>query len=419
MGKISSEATKTGEVDLLKRNQVKIFVLLVSIIAGSGSIAAQEADSVYWKESGYAYYGYSLQTTSDSGYVVAGFMKKFGRSPRDNDALWIKFDSRGNVVWNRSFGGGMNDRTYAVDRTLDGGYVLAGETHSFGAGSFDAWLIKLGANGEKEWDKTYGGPRWDNAVDVRQTRDGGYILVGYTESFGRGKTDVWLVKVDWQGNVEWEKTFGGERNDRGNSVYQTKDGGYLVAGDTESFGKGFSDIWLIKTDARGVLLWEKTYGGDKSDRGSSAQPTRDGGIIIVGDTYSFGAGYGDVWMIKTDSLGNEQWQQTYGGPKTERGSFAQQTRDGGYILTGFVKAGRDRLSDVLLIKTDSTGGEEWRRTFGGRLPEEGFYVLQTTGGDYVLTGFTKSFTNGRSILWLIKTDDQGNEMWNNTFGGKG
>ncbi|NOZ03216.1 MAG: hypothetical protein GXO92_01215 [FCB group bacterium] len=409
---------KAVTLSLPSSSWVKFLVLLVNMVVFANFVAGQESDSVYWKDSGFAYYGYSIQATPDNGYVVAGFIKKFGRPPRDNDALCIKVDSTGNVVWSRSFGGKMNDRTYVVDRTMDGGYVLAGETHSFGAGSFDAWLIKLGADGKKEWDKTYGGPRWDNAVSVRQTRDGGYILVGYTESFGEGKTDAWLVKVDRQGNVEWEKTYGGRKDDRGSSVYQSGDGGYVVAGYTESFGNGFSDIWLFKTDEKGVLLWEKTFGGVKTDRGFSAQPTKDGGVIIVGDTYSFGAGYGDVWVIKTDSRGNEQWQQTYGGSKTERGAFIQQTGDGGYVLTGFVKAGRERLSDVLLIKTDSTGREEWQHTFGGRLPEEGFYVLQTADGGYIVSGFTKSFTNGRSILWLIKTDDQGREVWNNTFGQK-
>jgi hypothetical protein len=181
---------------------------------------------------------------------------------------------------------------------------LAGLTASFGAGSADIFLIKTYANGNIIWAKTYGGTNSDEAYSVHQTSDGGYIVAGATYSFGAGNYDIFLMKTDANGNVIWAKTYGGTSTDYAYSVQQTSDGGYIVAGYTASFGAGSGDIFLIKTDANGNVQWAKTYGGIGWDLAYSVQQTSDGGYIVAGLTISFGAGNYDIFLIKTDANGN-------------------------------------------------------------------------------------------------------------------
>jgi regulation of enolase protein 1 (concanavalin A-like superfamily) len=239
----------------------------------------------------------------------------------------------GNKLWEKTFGGIRDDRGHSVQQTSDGGFILLGWTESFDAREADVWLIKTDASGNIEWDRTFGGSDRDKGSSVQQTSDGGFILVGYTESFGAGWADVWLIKTDADGNKLWEKTFGGSGLDSGSSVQQTSDGGFIIVGYTTSFGAGGFDVWLIKTDADGNKLWEKTFGGSRRDWGSSVQQTSDGGFILVGYTTSFGAG--DVWLIKTDANGNKQWDRTFGGSDWDEGWSVQQTSDGGFIIVGW------------------------------------------------------------------------------------
>jgi len=236
--------------------------------------------------------------------------------------------------WSRTFGGSENDWGYSGQQTSDGGYILFGTTRSYGAGEYDFWLIKTDSEGNKQWERTFGGSDIDWGWSVQQTKDGGYILLGYTESYGTGKEDFWLIKTDAYGNKEWDRTFGGSESDWGSSVQQTKDGGYILLGYTESYGTGKEDFWLIKTDSQGNKEWDRTFGGSEADWGTSVQQTADGGYILLGDTVSYGAGSADFWLIKTDSQGNKQWAKTFGGSETEWGSSVQQTEDGGYILLG-------------------------------------------------------------------------------------
>lgn len=200
-----------------------------------------------------------------------------------------------------------------------------------------------------EWYRTFGGKDWDIGCSVQQTVDGGYIVVGYTKSLGSSDYDVYLIKVDANGNLQWEKTYGGAGFDIGVSVQQTSDCGYIIVGYMGSFGSGGVDIYLIKIDSNGNILWQKTFGGSGYDRGFSVQQTTDGGFIIVGSTNSFGSGT-DVYLIKTDSNGNLQWQKTLGGSAIDWGNFVQQTSDGGYIIVGYTKSFGLGETDVYLIK---------------------------------------------------------------------
>ena len=312
--------------------------------------------------------------------------------------------------WNRTFGGASYDCGNSVQQTSDGGYIIAGSTTSYGAGHYDVWLIKTNSNENEVWNKTYGGSGADGGSSVQQTSDGGYIITGGTESYGAG--DVWLIKTDTDGDEEWNKTFGGAMPDAGLSIQQTFDRGYIIVGRTKSYGAGWDDIWLIKTDASGDEEWNKTFGGPNTDLGRSAQQTTDGGYIIAGDTKSYAA-VSLVYLIKTDANGNKEWDKTLGA---DYGCSVQQTLDGGYIVAG-TKYSYVTYRDVYLIKTDSDGNIEWSGVFGDKGTDWGSSVQQISDGGYVITGYTWSHGAGREDVWLIKIYPNGKERWNKTFGG--
>ena len=245
-----------------------------------------------------------------------------------------------------------------MQQTEDGGYIIAGSTYSFGDGSDDVYLVKTDGDGKMLWDQTFGGTGNDEGYSVQQTTDGGYIIAGSTDSFGGGWPcdNVYLVKTDADGNKQWQQTFGGESNDLGYSVQQTTDGGYIIAGYTSSPPAGPDiDVYLVKTDPMGNLQWEKTFGGTYSDWGYSVQQTKDGGYIIAGETRISGTSGTDVYLVKTDDGGNLKWQKTFGGTRRDFGYSVQQTKDEGYIITG--KTPSETIPydyDVYLIRLKGT-----------------------------------------------------------------
>jgi len=301
------------------------------------------------------------------------------------DTLWTKTFSLGHSIGR------------SVQQASDGGYIITGQAYNNRNDNSDIWLIKTDSDGNEEWNQNFGGSNNDYGYSLQQTTDGGYIILG-----------TLLIKTDSDGNEEWEKNIGGK------SIQQTTDGGYIITGHTESYGNGQADVWLIKTDSLGQEDWNQTLGGSLRDAGYSVQHTNDGGYIIVGQTSSFGNGQADVWLIKTDSLGQEEWNQTYGGvDTTEVGYSVQQTMDGGYIITGSIESAGIPY-DVYLIKADSNGNEQWTKTYGGSSPDEGFSVQQTTDGGYIITGYSDSFGSIR-VVWLIKIDSEGLVQISSTF----
>jgi hypothetical protein len=331
---------------------------------------------------------------------LVGYTWSFGAG---RDDVWlIKTDATGNEQWEKTFGGIRDDLGYSVQQTRDGGFIVVGSTESFGAGGVDVWLIKTDADGNEQWEKTFGGSDWDGGWSVQQTSDGGFIIVGYTSpSFWEG-ADVWLIKTDASGNKEWDRTFGGSDSDYGLSVQQTSDGGFILVGYTWSFGAGEADVWLIKTDASGNREWDRTFGGRYWDGGQSVQQTSDGGFIIVGETTFFG-GKEDVWLIKTDASGNREWDRTFGGSENDLGYSVQQTSDGGFIVVGTTRSFGAGEDDVWLIKTDATGNKLWEKTFGGSNLDGGLSVQQTSDGGFIVVGTTWSFGAGDADVLLIKS----------------
>jgi len=354
-------------------------------------------------------YAYALVQTGDDGYALAGFTTSFGAGWSD---FWlIKTDAVGNALWNRTYGGTNWDEAHALVQTTDGGYALAGWTWSFGTDSFDFWLVKTDASGNMIWNQTYGGTSADEAYALVQTSDGGYALAGFTNSFGAGLADFWLIKTDAVGNALWNRTYGGTLNDFAYALVQTTDDGYALAGWTDPFGVGDADFWLVKTDAVGNALWNWTYGGTLKDAACALVQTTDGGYAVTGGTFSFGAGICDFWLVKTDASGSMMWNRTYGGTNHDWAYALVQTSDGGYALAGLTKSFGAGSEDFWLVKTDASGNMLWNRTYGGTSDDRAYALVQTTDGGYALTGRTFSFGADEGDFWLAKTDVESGLAW--------
>jgi len=304
--------------------------------------------------------------------------------------------------WNMTYGGTGEDFAYALVQTGDGGYALAGNTASFGVGGDDFWLIKTNATGNMQWNKTHGGTSDDGASALVQTGDGGYALAGWTTSFGAGDYDFWLIKTDADGNAQWNKTYGGTAQDWVGALVQTADGGYALTGSTYSFGAGQNDFWLVKTDELGNMQSNQTYGGTNGETAYGLVQTGDGGYALAGNTASFGVGGDDFWLIKTDAAGNAQWNRTYGGTNDDYAYGLVQTSDGGYAIAGVTGSYSVGFFDFWLVKTNSTGGMEWNQTFGETGNDRAFSVVQTSDGGYALAGSTDSSGSGLADFYLVK-----------------
>jgi hypothetical protein len=296
-------------------------------------------------------YGECVQQTSDGGYIIAGTTYSTYWTGSYNVYL-IKTDAVGNELWSQTLGGSSVEYGYSVQQTTDSGYIIAGKTSSYGAGGSDVYLVKTDWLGSELWSSTFGGDSNEEGYSVQQTTDGGYIITGRTSSY-TGSWDVYLIKADESGSELWSQTLGGYDSDCGYSVQQSTDSGYIIAGWTSA---GAANVYLIKTDISGSEIWSQTFGGGSNDWGCSVQQTSDGGYIITGSTNSFGNYYYNIYMIKTDVLGNETWSQNFGGNSNELGYSGQQTSDGGYIAVGQTESYGAGGVDVYLIRLEPEEG---------------------------------------------------------------
>ena len=351
--------------------------------------------------------GYSLIQTSDGGYAITGYTKSFGAG--EGDVYVVKLDANGNLQWTTTIGGPEIEEGVSLIQTSDGGYAIAGVTQSFGAGEDDAYVVKLDANGNLQWTKTIGGKKEDVGFSLIQTSDGGYAIAGATTSFGAGGWDAYLVKLDANGNLQWTKTIGGKEDDKGYSLIQTSDGGYAITGYTKSFGAGGWDVYVVKLDANGNLQWTKTIGGPGNEIGFSLIQTSDGGYAITGPTYSFGAGGADFYVVKLNANGNLQWTTTIGGKEEDVGISLIQTSDGGYAIAGSTTSSGVGEADFYVVKLDANGKPQWTKTIGAKnknLIKSS--IIQTSDGSYVIAGTTGSFGAGKRDVYVVKLDKNGN-----------
>lgn len=311
-------------------------------------------------------------------------------------------------------GGADFDRGVFVSPLKDGGYITVGVTKSSGAGDEDVYLVKTDAAGNELWSKTFGGTGADNGWSVHEHPDG-YVIAGFTNSFGNGDYDFYLIKTDENGEMIWSKTYGGERSDRCWSLTLTEDGGFLLAGETRSFGAGEEDVYLVRTDAAGEALWTRTYGGDKGDRAFAAATAEDGGYVLAGQTFSEGAGDRDAYILKTDADGEMIWSKTFGGTASDVAHGIVGTSDGAYMATGYTTSFAPEGDDPYIIKIDEQGRTLWTRVIALEGVNHTITGEQATDGGFFLTGFSNYPAKERSAAVLVKTDAEGRLMWFEDF----
>ncbi|MEI6816365.1 MAG: hypothetical protein WCL14_07120, partial [Bacteroidota bacterium] len=338
--------------------------------------------------------GNCVRQTSDHGYIIAGTTQSFGAGGKD--MYLIKTNETGDTLWTRTFGGLYDDIATGVQQTNDGGYIVVGSTYSFGSGNQDIYVIRTTANGDTMWTRTYGGTNFESGNGIMQTSDQGFAIVGSTYSYGSGNADVYLIKINGIGDTLWTKTYGGTYDEFGFSIQQIGSGGFVLVGSTNTYGAGSSDVFFIKTDPIGnVVNSADTYGGaNNNDYGSSIRQTTDGGFIMVGTTYCFLVDYDDIYLIKTDVNGVIQWNRTIGSTSYETGNEVQQTTDGGYIIVGTTQSFGGSNQKMYLNKVDAVGNMVWSKIFGGSSGNAGNSVMQTADGGYIMVGSTQSFGAG-------------------------
>ena len=385
---------------------------------------------------------FSIKHTFDNGYIIAG-RSNSGDGDRTiakgyNDYWIVKLSTEGELEWQKSYGGSWDDNANSIFNTIDGGYIVAGTSASkdgditLSKGNGDYWVVKLTYNGELEWQKSYGGSLNDEANSIIQTSDGGYIVAGTSASEDGDITlykrtyDYWIVKLSTEGELEWQKSYGGNGSDMANSIIQTRDGGYIVAGNSDSndgdltLPKGSTDYWIVKLSLDGELEWQKSYGGSQEDVANSIIQTSDGGYIVAGKSNSADGditdprGLYDYWIVKLSTDGELEWQKSYGSFISDDPSSLIQTIDGGYIIVGNTEgSGRDVTifkgsNDYWIVKLRTDGELEWQKSYGGSKIDIASSIIQNLNGSYVIAGSSNS-ENGditspkrNGDFWIVK-----------------
>jgi len=366
-----------------------------------------------------------MDKTSDGGFIMAGYTASsasgdVSTSHGKNDFWIVKINADGTLAWQKLFGGSGDETAQAIRQTSDGGYVVTGSTNSDNGdvsghhSGNDVWVVKLDNAGNIQWQKCFGGSDDDLAYSLVTTSDGGCAVAGTTRSSDGDLTDnhasgdYWLIKMDASGNLKWQKTYGGSAYDFAHALVQSNDGGYLLSGYARSgdgdvvLAYGQEDLWILKLDTKGNIVWQTTYGGTGGDGASSAQQTTDGGYIITGITHSWNGdvmdshGVHDMWLLKIDSTGKLEWKECIGGSATDDANAVCQTSDGGFMLTGTCDSNDGDFTmnhgkhDFGIVKLNASGSIEWQKSVGGMQDEEPYSVMQSSDGNYVVAGYSSS-----------------------------
>lgn len=339
----------------------------------------------------------SVCQTEDGSYIAGGSILSSGT---DNyDMYLVRIDPFGDTIWTRTFGGNDYEVCTSVQQTADGGFILCGRSASFSASS-DIYCIKTDNDGNEQWSRTYGGTRYEYGSAVRQTTDGGFIIAGYSHSFGTAVyNDYYIVKTNANGDTLWTRTFDNGQEDWAYDVIQTTDGGYVICGYSYlvDIGRTKPDIYIVRTDAGGDTLWTRSYGGaDDYESAQGIQQTADGGYIITGSTNQ--GGNDDILVLKTDADGHTIWTGRYGGSERDYSFDVIETEDGGYIVTGYTGSSS---RDLYLFKTDGNGTLLWERFMGGTDNDEGRSLRRTAEGGLIIGG------GSGNAVFMIKTDENG------------
>ncbi|MEZ4884099.1 MAG: hypothetical protein R3E32_05105 [Chitinophagales bacterium] len=324
-------------------------------------------------------------------------------------------------TFQRTFGGAERDEGRSVVSAHNGGYVIAANTESFGSGGSDIHLMKLDRLGQLDWRRNYGGLRDEKANDLIATKNGGYLVVGSTQTYGKGEEDMWLLKLNSSGRKDWERTYGGEKQDIGLKVIALQDGNFVLSGLTQSQGMGKGDVWLLKIDADGDVLWEKTMGGEDWDVGMDVVEAEAGSLIVVGYSQSFNEKRtADGWAAKIDASGDSiYWTQTFGGEQSDIFTNIVAAKDSTYILAGNTKSYGNGAEDVWMLKIDNKGRKIWQKTVGGKGRDIANNLMVTSMGEYTVVGQTSSAGAGAEDAWLLGMDESGRFLWKNEVGSKG
>jgi hypothetical protein len=389
----------------------------------------------------------AIVKTSDGGYAILGYTSSIdddisSKAQEENDYWLLKFDTDGNLQWNKTYGGSKDDIGQSLAQTSDGGYVLTGYSMSDDGdasknqGFHDNWILKLDYQGKLEWESSYGFSGHDHSYDILQTNDGGFFFTGFLDissartdgntEKGSGLTshgvgEFWGTKIDGKGSLQWRGYFGGTNNDRAHAVVQADDGGFVMAGFSESNDfdisdtNGSYDFWMVKVDVFGNLVWEHSLGGSGIEVSYDITKTDDGGYVVVGNTFSkdgdifLNHGESDMWMIKIDGEGAMEWEQTYGGSQFDLAQAVVQSKDGGFLITGNSKSDdqdsttNNGENDIWVVKTNLQGDLVWQKSFGGSGLDFGFDLVEDSDGGILVVGESAS-TDFHSLTSKGKTD---------------
>jgi hypothetical protein len=330
--------------------------------------------------------GRDVLPTPDGGYIIAGMTET--SISGDTDIYVMKTNSIGDTLWTKRHGGPRPEYAYAILPTNDGNYFITGYTASYGAGNYDIWLIKINPSGDSLWSKTYGSTGDDVGHDIIATSDGNYMLVGRSD-VSSTNTDAYLMKINPSGNVIWTKYYGGAFYETAHRVKECADGGFVFIGQTFSYGAGQGDVYVVRTNSTGDSTWSKTYGGVNLEDGNDILVNNDGSLMVCAETNSFGAGDIDVYVIKTDAVGGVIWSKTYGGTDKDVSHMIQPTIDGGYIIAAISRSFGWINPDMWLVKLNTIGDTLWTRHYGSWWHDHCTAVRQTADGGYIAIGHSE------------------------------